>query len=93
MDEPTELLSAVQAADNGAKARIWCAFNRHDWPEELAAFKPADFDEMKPEARHKLAWRLMCEASDAIGMRECLREWNRDSMPGEQFDEWYDQLR
>lgn len=85
----TEMLGVVRSADDATKARIWCALNRHEWPGELADLKPASFDDMTGDARHMLVWKLMCEASDAIGIGECLREWNRDTLPGEQFDAWW----
>ena len=82
-------LGVVRCADNAAKARIWCALNKHDWPVELAGVKPPDFDTMPHDAKQKLSWALMCEAEGAIGIKECLREWNRETIPGEQFDAWW----
>lgn len=31
-------------------------------------------------------WAIM----QRIGLKECLREWNRELMPGALFDEWWE---
>lgn len=82
-------LGAVRSADNAAKARIWCALNKHEWPAELDDIKPNNWSGLPHMERQRISWELMCEAEDAIGMKECLREWNREIMPGEQFDAWW----
>jgi len=69
------------------------ALNRHEWPEELDSVKPIGFDTMPFEEKHALSWVLMGEAMDVIGLKECLREWNREKLPGEQFDAWWETCR
>ena len=82
-------LGVVRSADNAAKARIWCALNKHEWPKELDSVKPSNWSELPHAEKQRISWELMCEAEDAIGIKECLREWNRETIPGEQFDAWW----
>src|SRR5574340_1054088 len=69
----TEMLGVVRSVDDATKARIWCALNRNEWPEELARLKPENFDDISRDAQHMLMWKLMEEEMDSIGLRACLR--------------------
>ena len=84
----TVMLEVIRAADDLTKARIWCELNGGVWPQELAP-KPDGLDEMTHKARHTIVWRLMSEVMEHIEYKDCLREWNKKSLPGEQFDDWW----
>lgn len=64
-------------------AELWCALNRGEWQPELGP-EPDDHRE-----RHKIIWPRMVQIMGRIGIKECLREWNREEMPGAVFDEWW----
>lgn len=71
------------------KARAWCAMNSYERPTELAAHWPANWETMTREAKHDFLGPLMFAILDAIGLRACLREWNRDRMTDAEFDTWW----
>lgn len=73
----------LNVATDKTLAEWWCLLNRYEWPEKIP--NPTPRDAAIPNRRGA----LMNEIVSRIGMKECLREWNKDSMPGEQFDEWY----
>lgn len=78
---------AVAEASELVAAEWWCLLNRWEWPlEGLGEPDPV------PEPRTGTTRRgeIMCEISERIGMRECLREWNREHLPGLAFDQWWD---
>lgn len=54
-------------------AEYWCRLNVFDWPPNL----PKDY------------WSVMCWISSRIGIKECLREWNKDNMDNKQFDDFW----
>ena len=80
VSDSTQLLGAT---DSKTLAKWWCLLNRWDWPKELGEAEPRDAPQPKKRTE------LMNEISRIIGHKECLREWNKDSMLGETFDTWY----
>jgi hypothetical protein len=82
-------LEVIRTSDNLSKARIWCSLNRSEWPEEFINIERPVFENMASEFKQRFIWELMSEAMDSIGIKECLREWNKETLPGESFDEWY----
>ena len=79
----TEDLFALSQQDAPTLAKWWCSLNSWSWPDELA--KPADPD-VRLDSRRS---RIMRWIEEAIGMRECLREWNRDTMQAEEFNDFW----
>ena len=65
-------------------AQWWCLLNRWRWPTEFGI--PEDKNAKRPNKRSQ----IMNIIENSIGMKECLREWNIDSMPGKEFDIWWD---
>lgn len=79
---------AIAQADTKTLARWWCLLNRFEWPTEgLGAPEPQEYK--KGSRRGQIMNAIM----DRIGLKECLREWNADSMPGEAFDQWWSNQR
>lgn len=79
---------AIAQADTKTLARWWCLLNRFDWPMDgLGAPEPPEYT---PGGRRG---QIMGAIMDRIGPKECLREWNADSMPGEAFDQWWNNQR
>ena len=70
------VVEALEQADNKTLATWWCVLNRHQWPDALP----------KNDERR---WDIMSWIMQHIGIKECLREWNKDDLPGEHFDNWY----
>lgn len=76
-------IKILEAQTGDTLAIWWCQLNRLEWPDGLPHPEPETF---KPGDRRG---RLMCWIIDRIGMGECLREWNRATLPGAAFDEWW----
>ena len=64
-------------------AQWWCSLNSWSWPRGLA--NPQIPGVMLNGRRSG----IMRWIEGSIGMRECLREWNRDKMDAETFDEFW----
>lgn len=77
---------AIAEAPDRTLAEWWCLLNKWEWPR-------AGLGEPDPihEKREGISRRgqIMNAIFGRIGPRECLREWNRDTMPGAAFDEWW----
>jgi hypothetical protein len=69
-------------------AEVWCKLNNGE-PHELVQGWPANFDTMTRSAKQAFIWPVMSEILNEIGYKECLREWNKDTLPGKEFDEWW----
>ena len=78
---------AIDAAPALMLAEWWCLLNKWGWPADGLGEPDPMPDKDKATMTRRSA--IMNEISGRIGMRECLREWNRDTMPGEQFDAWW----
>lgn len=65
-------------------ARIWCSLNNYEWPEALGP-KPPSYTK-----DDRTWWPVMKAIETTIGLKECLREWNKDNKPGDEFDQWWD---
>jgi hypothetical protein len=77
--------AAIEQADTATLAKWWCLLNKFEWPAHgLGTPEPAEY---KPGSRRG---QIMAAIMDRIGLRECLREWNAETMPGEAFDQWWD---
>lgn len=76
-------------------AKMWCSFNRWEFPETLNHIKPdwwdtehghntemgnRKFDFLRPIMEH---------IEKVIGQKACNREWNRDRMTDEQHEEFW----
>lgn len=74
----------LDEADTETLANWWCMLNRYEWPEELPNPEKAEYI---PGGRRG---RLMDHIQGRIGIKECLRSWNKDSKPGVVFDKWWE---
>lgn len=66
------------------EAEIWCHLNSGGWLDELGE-RPVDH-----AASHIIAIKRMDKALHSIGMKECLREWNKAYMSNEEFEKWWE---
>lgn len=69
--------------DMSTLGKWWVLLNRWDWPEELPDPEPSEY---VPGGRRS---ELMGWITDAIGLRACLREWNRDCMSEDEFNDFW----
>ncbi len=73
----------VMSADESILAKWWCELNSWGWPAELGEPEPVG-------GANPLRSEIMANIVGRIGIKECLREWNRERLPGEAFDAWWD---
>lgn len=67
-------------------AEMWCELNRWGWPKEM----PRPEERRSPdEGGNPRRSEMMGEILNKIGIRECLREWNREAMSDAEFDAWW----
>jgi hypothetical protein len=73
----------LEQQDNGTLAKWWCELNKWNWPEQIP-------DKEDPEDRkNNRRLEIMDWIKSRIGLKECLREWNRETLHGRYFDEWW----
>lgn len=73
----------LEQQDNRRLAKWWCELNRWNWPEQIPDEEgPKDHKDDRRSA-------IMGWIKDRIGLKECLREWNREYLLGKYFDEWW----
>lgn len=79
-------VTTLEAQTNETLAKWWCELNAWDWPEGLSDEEPKTYS---PNGRRG---QIMNWISEKIGFKECLRHWNMETMPGVQFDDWFDNI-
>ncbi len=72
-----DYLPILKGASHETLAQWWCDLNRYYWPDEFGKRNEADFVS------------VMHFISDTISLKECLREWNKRTLPGKEFDRWW----
>lgn len=77
-------IAILEAATDETLAQWWSEMNAYGWP---GAFADPEPEKHIPGGRRTA---IMCWIMDKIGLKECLRYWNRESMTSEVFDSWYD---
>ena len=80
-------LDALSQITDAEAATWWCALNRWEWPANLPNPEPVS------NGKNPRRSALMHAIHSRIGLKECLREWNKDGMPGKQFDVWWEHGR
>lgn len=80
-------IAALDQATPKTLAEWWCELNRWGWPDALGE---PESDEYKPRSRRG---QIMREIANRITHKECLREWNKTTLPGTAFDAWWDRNR
>ena len=78
-----EDLEVVCQQDVRTLAKWWCTLNSWSWPDELPY--PEGTQGMRTARRSK----VMRWIEAAIGIKECLREWNRSNMDDEAFKNFW----
>ena len=84
MKQPSpENLAVLAQQDMATLAVWWCQLNRFESPAELA------FENADPQDDGGERWTVMSWIGEAVGYRELLREWNRDRMNDEEFNDFW----
>ena len=84
MDSNDRKVLATQS--DSTLANWWSILNRHEWPDGLPN------PETSKASVQGRRWEIMCLISDRIGLKECLRDWNKERLPGNDFDDWYTEM-
>lgn len=89
----------LNTAGHQTLAEWWCKLNVGELPEAFTTGFPAldattslvvrgPFAANVPSAR---LTSLLFEILNRITLKECLREWNKERLPGTLFDDWWEQ--
>lgn len=82
MNLTTEDMTILAQQDMNTLAKWWAAINRFEWPQEIP----------NPEHEYVRGGRgskIMHYIEEAIGYRECLREWNKNKMSDDEFNDFW----
>lgn len=78
-----KVLQRLEGFSDQRLAEMWCQLNRWGWPKDLPD------PELKSLEGNPRRSAIMREIASTIGMRACLREWNKDTMTDAEFDAWW----
>lgn len=85
-----ELLTKVKGISKMEYPRIWCELNSTKIPREFYnILNNPSWYLLHSETRENLIWEVMEYIKETISEKECLRYWNKDRMPGIEFDIWW----
>lgn len=74
----------LQKQDGATLAKWWCLLNSWKWPAELPDAEPAH--RKTPADRRG---RIMSYIDAKIGHKACMREWNRETMNDQEFEDFW----
>ena len=77
-------IETIANQDPKILAKWWCSLNSFEWPVELPS--PVTQPRTTGRARYNA---IMRHIEDRIGTKEISREWNKDRIPGEIFEQWW----
>jgi hypothetical protein len=78
-DVPLNIQECLVQQDDDVLASWWSTLNSNEWPEAL------------PKTEECEGIDIMHWIMHFIGIKECLRDWNKKRMPGNSFDTWWEQ--
>lgn len=76
-------LLLLNGNDDATLAKWWCQLNSWEWPDQIPDPEPEEKE--RPNRRGT----IMDEICARIGIKACLREWNRERMSEEEFEEFW----
>lgn len=83
--------ASIETAPTLMLAEWWCTLNKWGWPKEgLGEEDPPTKHPFNPNSRRA---SIMQAIVHRIGHKECLREWNKDTMSPKEFEEWYNRYQ
>lgn len=77
-------LKILKAQSVQTLAEWWCDLNRSQWPAPDTGLISE-----KTGLPTNRRFAIMSFIMDQIGLKECLREWNKKELPGPAFDKWW----
>lgn len=87
-EEVNRILPLLAKLSNTKRAKVWCALNGYNIPEGI---EPPHFWHIGGTnvRKRKVTKPLMDAIEQQIGLKDCLREWNKDAMTREEFDAYW----
>ncbi len=79
-------LQILYQQNDATLAKWWCELNIWRWPSVLPRPEPTQWIPIPGGRRTEIMKWIV----NKIGLKECLRKWNEITLPGKQFDIWYD---
>ena len=76
-------LAILAVQDEQTLAQWYCMMNRWEWPKSLPDEEPREY--IKNGRRSMIMWVI----ESVIGDKACLREHNKENLPGAEFELWY----
>jgi len=80
----------LEKQDITTLADWWGQLNRNEWPPEIPDPPGLIYPCRGPSVTRDHRWAIMCWIMDHISYKECLRHWNKETLPGKKFDEWWE---
>lgn len=81
-----DIQKIIDNADNETLAKWWCELNKWEWPEVFGEEEKQPVPISRPTPKRD---SIMEKITQKITFKECLRYWNKDTLPGVEFDEWW----
>jgi len=76
-------IEILEATTKSVLASWWSQLNRFEWPDDLPNPEPSEY------IRNGRRSEIMRWISERIGVKECLRDWNKKGMTDEEFEAWW----
>lgn len=83
----SEIKEIILSQSDQRKAEMACELNRWMWPKELKKFRPETYGNEGDDYKNGIV--IIEYIEHIIGHKAFLREWNKDTMTGEEFEKWY----
>lgn len=84
------MIEYLEKLDNKKLAEFWCYFNKWQYPPELDRFKPNNWNLLPTQIKQQINTPIMDYINSRVSKKELLREWNKERMPGIEFDIWWE---
>lgn len=84
-----EMVEKLSTYDVSCYPRMWCQLNGWEFPDELIEFKPTNWELLPILEKDKIISPATKYIKDRISEKELLREWNKDRMTDQEFEEFW----
>lgn len=76
-------IKILSEQDEKTLASWWSTLNRWEWPDKLLNPEPNEY------IKNGRRGEIMSFILSKIGLKECLRDWNKDRMTDDHFETWW----
>lgn len=83
------LLKRIESIDISELPRIYCYLNRWEFPDELIDLKPNNWELYPILNKHEIISDGIDYIKNNVNEKELSREWNKDRMTPDEFEEWW----